>query len=55
MCEGLKKQLAVGVVEKDLLASIAPTGHMINRTGKLQPSGRATARLYQLTLLDCNT
>jgi hypothetical protein len=36
MCKGLKKQLAVGVIEKDLLAGIPPTGHMINRTGKLQ-------------------
>jgi hypothetical protein len=34
MCKGLKKQLAVGVIEKDLLAGIPPTGHMINRTSK---------------------
>jgi hypothetical protein len=33
--EGFKKQLPVGVIEKDLLTGIAPTGQMINRAGKL--------------------
>jgi hypothetical protein len=37
--ESLKKQLAVGVIEKDLLAGIASTGQMINRAGKFQPKG----------------
>jgi hypothetical protein len=32
----LSFRLAVGVIEKDFLAGIPPTGHMINRTGKLQ-------------------
>lgn len=31
VCEGFKKQLAVGIIEKDSLASIAPSGHMIPR------------------------
>jgi hypothetical protein len=37
MSEGLKKQLAVAVVEKDLLARITPTSQMINCAGKFQP------------------
>jgi hypothetical protein len=32
--EGLEKQLAVAVIEKDPLAGIASTGQMINRVRK---------------------
>jgi hypothetical protein len=32
--EGLKKQLTLDVIEKDLLAGIASTGQMINRVRK---------------------
>jgi hypothetical protein len=44
MRKSLKKQLAVRVIEKDFLAGIPPTGHMINRTGKLQSERPCHAR-----------
>jgi hypothetical protein len=37
MRDGRKKQLAVGIVKKDLLPGITPTGHMIKPACKLQP------------------
>jgi len=45
--KGLKKQLTLDVIEKDLLAGIAPTGHMINRAGKLQPKWSCNAAFAQ--------
>jgi hypothetical protein len=35
--ERFNKQLAVKVVEKDLLTEVSPTGQMKNRTGESQP------------------
>jgi hypothetical protein len=57
LCEGLKKKLAVGVIEKNLLPSITPTGEMINRTGKLQPKWPCHAERAAAHLLNwnCNT
>jgi hypothetical protein len=45
MSNGLKRNLPVGIIEKDLLAGIPPTGHMINRTRKLQSKRPCHAEL----------
>ena len=55
MSESLKKQLAVGVVEKDLLAGIPPTSQMINRAGKFQPKRPCHGELISGHLVDCKT
>jgi len=53
--KSFKKQLPVGVVEKDLLAGITPTGQVINRTGKFQPKRPCHGKLVSSHVLGCKT
>ena len=53
MCKGLKKQLAFGVFEKDLLPSITPAGEVINCPGKLQRNRPCYGALLSARLFDC--
>jgi hypothetical protein len=50
LSESLKKQLAVAVVEKDLLARITPTSEMINCAGKIQPKRPCHGAPFQADL-----
>jgi hypothetical protein len=45
--KGIKKQLPVGVGEKDFLAGIASAGQMVNRPANSRRRGRAMATVYQ--------
>src|SRR5262245_16604571 len=53
--EGLKKQLAVAVAQKDLLARITPTSQMINCACKFQPKRPCHGELVSGYLFDCKT
>jgi hypothetical protein len=53
--EGLKKQLAVGVIEKDPLAGSTLVRHMIERAGKLHLKRPCPGAAVSAHLLDCKT
>jgi len=53
--EGVKKQLAVGVGEKDFLAGVASAGQMVNRTGKLQAKRSGHGSLLSTQVCYCKT
>src|SRR5688572_12205219 len=53
--EDLQKQIAVGVIEKDLLAGITPAGDVINYPGKLQRKRPCHGAPLSTQLLYCKT